>query len=159
MPLTIRVHESIGKKPTASEIASVVEKTWGYHEDCQDFINYVQSVIRGLNFPLGVWRGLYIPQGKTLRLDKDVGTHWTYNYDMFTSNKSPEWFTSEKLNVILYGQVRQEQVNWNQTILDIASDYDPKRGYASTTRAEYEIELKKGEIPDNLEIWEDTRSN
>lgn len=159
MPLIIRVHESIDRKPTDSEIASVVEKTWGYHEDCQGFINYAQSVIRSLTFPLDVWRGLYIPQGKTLRLDKDVGTHWTYNYDMFTSNKSPEWFTSEKLNVILYGKVRQEQVNWNQTILDIASDYDPKRGYASPTRAEYEIELKKGEIPDNLEIWEDTRSN
>jgi hypothetical protein len=157
--LTIRVHESTNKIPTDSEITSVLERRWGFREECQDFIKYTQSVIRGFTFPLSVWRGVYVPPGKTLRLDSTVGTHWTYNYDMFTSNKSPEWFTAGKLNVILYGHVRQEQVNWNQTILDIASDYDPKRGYASPTGAEYEIELKKGEIPDDLEIWEDTRSN
>lgn len=159
MALKIRIHESTSDIPTDAEIAAVIEKRWGFREECPDFIKYAQSVIRGFKFPMNVWRGLYLPQGKQLRLDGTVGTHWTYNYDMFTSNKSAEWFASGKLNVILYGKIRPEQVNWNQTILDIATDYDPKRGYASPTGAEYEIELKKGEIPDDLEIWEDTRSN
>lgn len=162
--MKITVMESAGGRPTDSEIDEIMKRTqWygngdsGWQEpDYADRVSYVKGALKGLKFPLRLWRGLRVPPGKELRMDTDVGTHWTYKYEMFDQNKSGEWFTADKLNVILSGIVTESQVNWRQTVQDLASDYDPKRGYAGRD-AEYEIELRRGEIPGELEIWSDYR--
>ena len=125
--------------------------------DYADRVAYVKRVIAGMKFPLRVWRALKLYPGKELRLGKDIGHYWTFNYDMFDRNNSEQWFANGKWNVILTGTVTEDQVNWNATITALASDYNPKTGWASPN-AEFEICLKRDCIPSELEIDTDLRA-
>lgn len=162
--MKITVMESTGGRPTDSEIDEIMKRTQWYgngdsdwqEPDYADRVSYVKGVLHGLQFPLRVWRGLRVPSGKELRIGTDVGTHWTYNYAMFDTNTSGEWFSRDKLNVILSGVITDGTVNWKQTIIDLASDYDPHHG-GPGKNAEYEMELKRGIVPDEIEIWADYR--
>ena len=124
--------------------------------DYTERVAYVKRVIAGLKFPLRVWRALKLYPGKELRLGKDIGRYWTYNYDMFYRNKSEQWFANGKWNVILTGTVTEDQVNWDATITALASDYNPEIGGAKRN-AEFEICLKRDCIPSELEIDTDLR--
>lgn len=166
MKITVLEHhtQGLGSKPTDSEIESILsDSNYGGHgdpdyrdPDYAERLEYVKGVLHGLQFPLRVWRGLRVPSGKELRIGTDVGTHWTYNYAMFDNNTSGEWFSRDKLNVILSGVITDGMVNWKQTIIDLASDYDPHHG-GTGKNAEYEMELKRGIAPDEIEIWADYR--
>ena len=124
--------------------------------DYTNRVAYVKRVIAGMKFPLRVWRALKIYPDKELRLGKDIGRYWTFNHDIFYRNKSEQWFSSGKWNVILTGTVTEDQVNWNSTITALAGDYNPKTGWAYQN-AEFEICLKRDCIPSELEIESDLR--
>ena len=114
---------------------------------------YTINVINSLQFPLDVYRGLRVQPGKELRTVDNVGTHWTYNQHMFHSNHSLEWFSSDTgVNVILRGTVTVSDINWINTIYDIASDFG-----AEDEHKEYEIELKRDAIPSDIRIVSDKR--
>lgn len=141
----------------------MLHSNYGAHGDLQykdpdytERVAYVKRVIGALKFPLRVWRGLKLYPGKELRLGKDIGRYWTYNYDMFYRNKSEQWFANGKWNVILTGTVTEDQVNWDATITALAGDYDPETGGARPN-AECEICLKRDCIPSELEIDTDLR--
>ena len=127
-----------------------------YDSRCEARAKYTIDAIQSLQFPLTVYRGLKINPGNELRTTGDVGKHWTYNPDMFSSNKSLEWFSETSgMNVILSGTVMPSDVNWYMTVMDNSSDFSLT---GSTDHAEYEIELKRGHLPTDIKIYRDTRA-
>lgn len=122
----------------------------------EEYLNYVKQRIHSFQFPMRVFRGLYIPDGKELMLTSNIGEHWTYDPTLFDRHNGQYGFSSSKCNVILTGLVTADQVKWGQTIINNATDYNPNEQCCSNT-AEHEIELKRGEIPHELEVQRDSR--
>ena len=147
--------------PSPDDIVKVIKNKYApgdysYDSSCEARAKYTIDAIQSLRFPLTVYRGLKINPGKDLRTTGDIGKHWTYNPDMFNSNKSLEWFSETSgMNVILSGAVMPSDVNWYMTVLDNSCDFSPN---GSIDHAEYEIELKRGHLPTDIKIYRDTRA-
>ena len=145
--------------PTDETIDNIMSNTIFAHLQepaFEDRVKYVKGVIHSKQFPLRVFRALRIPRGKELKLDDAVGEHWTYDYTLFDRHDGLYGFSSNRYNVILSGMVTPDQINWPQTIINNAADFNAET-YCCYKNAEHEIELKRGTIPHDLEIWSDER--
>jgi len=115
---------------------------------------------------LTIWRVIFVDAAKHIRLNRNIGISWTFNennirnlismFSKIQSIKASLTGKSKSKIFVLRGQISMNDVNWFDTLVNYSLF---TRSISSRQQKEYELTLKKGVVPKNIDVteWNSTK--